>query len=124
MRSILDNTRKPDIVFHSNGNIDISVNIVSRLRIKIGDVIDILTDEDEEEYYLYIKLRSPLGRHEGTVRRSNANGNHSRASSLRLCREMLHVTGQKNVVRLTTGEVEHDDIYGEILPIITKKPIL
>ena len=64
MKSVLGNARKPDIIFHASGKIDITSGIVSRLRLSVGDVIDILTDD--EEFYLYVKHRSPMaGKYEG-----------------------------------------------------------
>lgn len=122
MRSILDNTRRADIIFYSHGKIDICANVVSRLRLTPGDVIDILTDE--EEYYLYVRQRAPVnGRHECMVYPSK-KGNHYRTSSVRLCRAILQqYGGQRNKVRLTAGELVYDERYGELLTLITKHPI-
>lgn len=123
MRSILDNTRRADIIFYSHGKIDICANIVSRLRLTPGDVIDILTDE--EEYYLYVRQRAPVnGRHEGMVYPSKARGNHYRTFSVRLSRAILQqYGGVRTMVRLTAGELVYDERYGELLTLITKHPI-
>lgn len=119
MKSILGNTRKPDVIFHASGRINITSGVASRLRLSAGDVIDILTDG--EEYYLYVKHRAPVvGKHEGVVYFSNANGRHCRVSSIRLCRFMLQECNANDIARLTVGEMMTDDDNRELLPIITK----
>lgn len=119
MKSILGNTRKPDIIFHASGKIDITSGVVSRLRLCAGDVIDIMTDDDE--YYLYVKHRAPVvGKHEGVVYFSNRHGRHCRTSSVRLCREMLKECNAKDIARLVVGEMVVDEDNRALVPIITK----
>ena len=62
MQSILGNTRKADITFYASGRIDISARVAKHLQLSRGDVLDIMIDQDE--FYLYVRLRSPNGRHE------------------------------------------------------------
>ena len=119
MKSILGNTRKPDIIFHASGKIDITSSVVSRLRLTAGDVIDILTDG--EEFYLYVKYRSQIaGKHEARIMYSGMYGRHSRAFSVRLCRVILKECKTDNIARLSVGEMVTDNKNRELLPIITK----
>ena len=119
MRSILGNTRKPDIIFHASGNIDITSSIASRLRLSAGDVIDILTDG--EEFYLYVKHRAPIaGKHKGKIRFTNHKGRHCRVWSVKLCKTILEECNVNDVASLSVGEMITDDQYGNMLPIITK----
>ena len=63
MQSILGNTRKTDITFHTNGRIDISARVAGILSLQKGDVIDVM--DGGEEFYIYVKLHAPtVGRHE------------------------------------------------------------
>ena len=59
MQSILGNTRKADITFYASGRIDISARVAKHLQLSRGDVLDIMIDQDE--FYLYVRLRSPNG---------------------------------------------------------------
>lgn len=145
MTSILENSRRPDITFHANGRICIAARVAKALDLAHGDVIDIMVDKGGSscqreqigvhsgyaecsrgcgiaETYLYVKHRAPLiGRHEGMVFRSNKNGNHCIASSVRLCRFIItqsSATGSK--VRLCCGDTVTLSHYGTALPIIFK----
>jgi hypothetical protein len=119
MKSVLGNARKPDIIFHASGKIDITSGIVSRLRLSVGDVIDILTDDDE--FYLYVKHRSPMaGKYEGRISSSGKYGRHCRIWSVRLSKVILEECNVNDVARLTVGELVKDNRYGNMLPIITK----
>lgn len=119
MQSILGNTRKADITFHRGGRINISARVSKLLNLTHGDVIDIM--EGQGETYLYVKSRSPLGRHEGMVFRSNKNGNHCVASSIKLCRFIFgKCNGGGDKVRLCCGSPVELGIYGTALPIIIK----
>lgn len=122
MKSLLGNTRKGDITFCKSGLINISANVSKSLSLTNGDVIDIMVD-DNEEYLLYVKHRSPLGRHCGMVYSSKSGSNHFRASSVKLCRLMLAMCGVDNRVTLSVGEPARSNNYGIIIPIITKNII-
>lgn len=123
MQSILGNTRKADIVFHSSGRIDITARVAKSLRLCHGDVVDITCGG---EWYLFVKHRAPtVGRHEGMVFRSNAKGNHFRVWSRTLCRAVLDVCGATgDKVKLCVGEPVSHSVYGVMLPIIIKYIIL
>ncbi|MBQ9076266.1 MAG: hypothetical protein IJY31_00260 [Muribaculaceae bacterium] len=120
MQSILGNTRKADITFYSGGRICISARVSKLLALAHGDVIDIMADKGET--YLYVKHRAPLiGRHEGMVFRSNKNGKHCKASSVRLCSFIIRKSGAPgNIVRLCCGDPVMLSHYGTALPIIIK----
>ena len=70
MQSILGNTRKADITFYASGRIDISARVAKHLQLSRGDVLDIMIDQDE--FYLYVRLRSPNGRHEAITPRCSS----------------------------------------------------
>lgn len=73
------------------------------------------------ETYLYVKYRAPIvGRHEGMVFRSNKNGSHCIASSIKLSRFILQQCGMSDKVRLCCGSPETLSHYGAALPIIVK----
>lgn len=120
MQSILGDTRKADIIFHSSGCIDISARVAKDLDLSRRDVIDIM--DCGSEFYLYVKLRAPLGRHEAMVFRSNKKGRHFRVWSQRLCRAILRECSvQEDKVELCAGEptvLVNSEKIG--LPIITK----
>lgn len=119
MQSILGNTRKADITFHSSGRICISARVSKLLSLAHGDVIDII--EDRGEAYLRVKHKAPvMGRHEAMVFRSNKNGFHSVASSKKLCRYIMQKCDVNNTVRLSCGNAKELAHYGTVLPIITK----
>lgn len=118
MQSILGNTRKADITFYASGRIDISARVAKHLQLSRGDVLDIMIDQDE--FYLYVRLRSPNGRHEACVFPSNRQGKHFRASSKRLCSAILDVSGVTDKARLCVGEPKESQYHGTLLPIITK----
>ncbi|MBE6336254.1 MAG: hypothetical protein E7066_06230 [Lentimicrobiaceae bacterium] len=119
MKSLLGNTRKPDLTFHSSGKIDITSSVVSCLRLSAGDTIDIMTDG--EEFYLYVKHRAPMAsRCKGRVHKSGMYGSHFRAWSVRLCKIILAECNANDIVRLSVGEKITDEKYGNMLPIITK----
>ena len=123
MESVLGITRKVDITFHRGGRINISAHASRLLSLTHGDVIDMYVAGGE--LYLFVKYRSPVvGRHEGMVFRSNKNGNHCVASSIRLCRFMFsfcEVTDSTDKLRLCVGETEQKRLYGTVLPILYKR---
>lgn len=120
MKSVLGNTRKPDLIFHKNGRINVSARVARLLNITHGDIVDIM--ELTEEYYLYVRGRAPhVGRHEGMAYRSNKRGNHFIVSSRRLCDFILRLCRESDEVRLCCGELCLLRPEGkQALPIITR----
>lgn len=121
MKSLLGNTRKPDIIFNSSGRIDISVRCARPLKLEKGDVIDV-TESESGEYYLYVKFRASIknGKHEASVFPSNKKGHHFRTSSRKLCNAILKICGETERVRLCIGEPVENSQFGTLLPLIIK----
>ncbi len=120
MKSILGNTRKPDITFYSNGRIDITAGVVRQLGLSLGDVIDVMTDS--EEYYLYVKYRTPIGRHEASVYPTGKNSHNFRTYSQSLCRAIYSECKacEEPKLKLCCGEAIQQSDGKILLPIITK----
>lgn len=118
MESILHSTRRPDISFRASGKIDISSRTARLLNIGRGDVLDIL--KDRGEYYLYVRLRNPMGRHEARAFPTNSRGLHYRSWCKRLCNAMIQICGATTDACLAVGEPVHDQAHGTLLPIITR----
>lgn len=123
MTSILDNTRRPDITFHSNGRIDITARVATALALQPGDTIDIARDTGE--YYLYVKHRNAVGRHEAQCAPTykGRTCNNLRAHSKRLCQAVLKVNGNYLEARLPVGEPISHPSLGTALPLIIKHNI-
>lgn len=118
MVSILGNTRKADIIFHSSGRIDITAHVAKSLKMSRGDVLDIMVGNGE--FYLYIKHHAPLhGKHEAMVFPTNKTGNHFRTSSYRICDAIMKECGTTDKAKLCVGE-PLESKYGTLLPIVTK----
>lgn len=120
MRSIIGNTRRPDITFYRNGRIDITSYVTKMLGIHEGDVIDIACVD--KEYYLYIRIKGDkiVGRHRGQCFSSKQNSRNFRTYCKRLC-EFLFADSECNKIQLAIGTpVEVYDI-GKAIPIITRQ---
>ena len=126
MKSLLGNTRKGDITLHRDGRIGISARVSKLMDLRPGDVIDIMADDRNNELYLYIRHHAPVvGRHEGSVFRSNKNGRYLIASSVRLCRYLMRLSNASGaILRLPCGEATTIQPFGIVIPIITRKPLI
>jgi hypothetical protein len=120
MKSLLGNTRRPEISFFTSGRIDISASIAKHLCLKSGDVIDILYDEKSGECYLYVKVRQPNGHHTGSVYRTNLHGNNYRTFTKKLTTAILQLCNTNNTARLAVGTPIINEQYGTMLPLITR----
>lgn len=120
MTSTLENTRRPDITFHSDGRIDITARVAKALSLHPGDVIDIA--HDGSEYYLYVKHRNAVGRHEAQCAATykGRTCNNLRAHSRRLCQAVLKVNGNYTTARLPVGEPVQHNSLGTTLPVIIR----
>ena len=118
MNCELKNTRRPDITFHSDGRIDITARVAKALSLRPGDVIDIA--HDTGEYYLYVKHRNAVGRHEAQCHATyrGKTCNNLRAHSKQLCLAVLRVNGNYTIARLPVGEPLQHQGLGIALPII------
>lgn len=122
IKSILGNTRRADISFHSSGKIDISSRIVKALGMVDGDVIDIMAGKGE--FYLYVSLHASdiCGRHEAQCHSSMRGCRHFRTWCRRLCSAILSECGGAKRVGFAAGEVV--EINGrKTIAIITKNII-
>lgn len=120
MNYTLHITRRPDITFHSSGRIDITARVTKALALQPGDVIDIA--HDTGEYYLYVKHRNAVGRHEAQCAPTYKGHtcNNMRAHSKLLCQAVLKVNGNYLEARLPVGEPINHPSLGKALPIIIK----
>ena len=129
MTSLLQNTRRPDVTFHSSGRIDITARIARALGLSKGDVIDIATDGNE--YLLYARHRAAniTGNHEAQCWPTNHGKHHNnnlRCQSRRLCLAVINaVRPGADVLRLPAGPaVKHASIgYSCGVPLITRNPL-
>lgn len=124
MHSLIGNSRKPDIMFHRNGKIDISAYAAKCLRLSDGDVIDVV--QDFGEYLITVRQRASdtIGRHEGVCHRSNARGRHFRAYSKKLCTIMLNMAEAKHCVAFPVGEKRTIVGVGDVLHVVTQNPLM
>ena len=108
MKSILENTRRPDVTFHRNGRIDIASRVSKVLSLCCGDVIDI--GQEGDEWYIYKKYdgHSLTGNHKAQCRHTNSGKRFShtmRCYSRRLCEVMFRLAGEdSDVLRVPVGE--------------------
>lgn len=109
MKSLLGISRRPDISFYRNGRIDITARVARKLNIQSGDVLDIVFDGIE--YYLYIRQKGTfvVGRHEAQCFPTKQGSHNFRAHSVRLCQEVMRLSGEYDVARLPIGEYELRD---------------
>ena len=126
MTSLLPNSRRPDVIFHSNGRIDITARIARMLQLQNGDVIDVAVSC--EEYLIYVRLRAAecVGRHEATVHPTNKGNNNFRAYSHRLCksiRSILNGFPAEKPLRLPAGSPVIFGPNGTAVPLITRNPL-
>ena len=129
MTSLLQNTRRPDVTFHSSGRIDITARIARSLSLSKGDVIDIATDGNE--YLLYVRHRAEniTGTHEAQCWPTNHGKHHCnnfRCQSRRLSKAIIdQVSPCASVLRLPAGPaVKHASIgYDCAVPLITRNPL-
>ena len=122
MTTTLENTRRPDITFHTSGRIDITARVVKALSLLPGDVIDIA--HDASEYYLYVKHRNTVGRHEAQCSPTykGRTCHNLRAHSKRLCMAVINVNGN-SVARLPVGDPINHPSLGVALPVIIRHNI-
>lgn len=130
MRSVIDNTRRPDVIFYRNGKIEIAANVAKTLNLQAGDVIDIITNNIE--YYLVIRYKANevVGNHDGKVMRSNKRGNHLRCYSKKICNKIFSICNFEvnsylyfEKVRLACGLLTDLSTHGKALPLIIKNPL-
>ena len=120
MRSLLQNTRKPDITFYRDGRILITARIARILEIKPGDAINIALDD--KEYLLYAK-HNLNGRHEAQCYPTKKGSNNLCANSIKLSRALLD---KCNILALKASFMVGEVIIiqeQKFCPIIIGKPL-
>lgn len=120
MRSLLQNTRKPDITFNRDGRIFITARIARILSLCPGDAINIALLNDE---YLLYATHNIVGRHEAQCYPTKKGSHNFCVNSIKLSRALLDICGiQKERVSFIMGEgiVIEGCVY---CPIVTKKPL-
>lgn len=121
MQSIIGNTRKTDLTFRLNGQIDITARVANMLAIQKGDVIDVMADHHGiGELYLYVKLKAPsVGRHKAACFPSHFPARHFRAWSKKLCQYIIRASDSSlDKLELGVGEPVQLPGVGTALPII------
>lgn len=109
--------KKPDIYFHSNGQIDITARITKLLEINEGDSINVWSSGNE--YYLYVANRNPIGNEKGVCRKTNKGSNFLRANFIELARNIISVCGKKEAY-LPIGELVFVNPIGKAVTLITR----
>lgn len=86
-RPLVKPQRKVDIYFRKGGRIDITSRVVKALSIQDGDVINVLSADNE--YFLYVErraadIRNGMARYRHAARRTKSNDNMLRCQSIAL----------------------------------------
>lgn len=128
MKTLLGITRKPDLVVHRDGMIEIKSRLVKQLAMREGDIIDVMVDKGE--FYLFVRIHNDdvVGNHCGRVRSSNKYkyfSHNFRAQSRKLADAIIEAAGwtEDKPLRLAAGECEAFDEIGLAAPLITKRPL-
>ncbi len=122
LRSILGNTRRADISFHSDGKIDITSRVANALGMADGDVVDIMTGKGE--FYLYVSVRASdtRGRHEAECHPTKRGSRHFRTYCRRLSAAVLAQCGGVQHASFAAGETVEADGH-KAVAIITRNII-
>ncbi len=118
MEKIISTTRRPDITFHSSGEIYITARVVRILDLDKDSCINVAIEKGE---YLLMSERydGMIGNHTGRCYPVNVGGRYFRANSVKLSKAILDACGVSGKAALMCGEAIL--INGKpYLPIITK----
>lgn len=122
MESLIGNTRKPDLTFFRNGQINITARIAKCLSLSEGDIVDIL--KSDRELYFYVKSRNGdiVGQHSGRCRstRPKKGYRNFRVNCKRLTDAIFRECNGRDVVQLAAGDLIEIDHIGKALPLITR----
>lgn len=124
MITILQHTRKSDILFHSNGVIYVKSRLSKLLSLQEGDIIGLLYNDADRTYYVYRKYKGQdvCGNHEGQcrlIRKGKRVSHYFRLNSVALCKFIL-TNLDTDVASLPVGDPVMIEPYGMCVPIITK----
>jgi len=116
--------RRPDVIFHRSGRIEISARVSQTLGLVSGDSVDVM--QEGREYYLVVHKR-PAGpmpaAYQATVRPSKAGSGHMRAQCRALVLGVLGVLGGGSRAALSAGEPVDDGVYGRMVPLIMRRGV-
>ena len=126
LTSVCSSTRRSDVQFRADGQINLSAHVTQSLSLCPGDVIDIAVDENDgvEEYYLYAAHRRSdvRGRHIGACRSVNKGGTrYLRVNNVRLCRYVLDRCRATECVRVRAGEVMNHAVLGLCMVLVLRR---
>lgn len=110
-------TRKPDIYFRENGQIDITSRVSKTLGLHPGDAINVWNAGGE--YYLYVTERNVKGKFRGVCRKVNFGSNFLRANFYDLAKKIIALCGKREA-HLPVGSAVEVDNIGTALPLITR----
>mgnify|MGYP001023253787 CR=1 FL=1 len=118
MKSLLGNSRRPDVTFYKSGRIDITARVAHKLCLSEGDVIDVASDG--MEYYLYVRTKGIYteGKHEAQCWPTKKGSHNFRAHSVRLCHNVMCLSGAEEVARLPIGDFELRNGYPSVILIV------
>lgn len=104
MKSLIPSSRKHDLVFHSDGRIDISAKIARVLSLNPGDIIGI--SEEQGEWFLHVRLRAGCysGRHDGKVFPTARGRGTWRTQSVKMTSAILKASSSAGPLRLPCGQ--------------------
>lgn len=117
MCSLINTHRRPDIIFHPNGRIDITARVTNLLSLEPGDAINVWKEEDE--CYLYVARRSADTNSRAICRQVNKGSNFLRVWSTSLASAIIKLSGKKEA-HLTVGESVNLPMFGKALHLITR----
>lgn len=127
MTDLLTQPRKPDVIFHANGRIDICARVAVALGLRQGDVVAVGTMDGE--YILHVRFRagSKDGRFEGQCYASNGRQrepHNFRVNSKRLATAVIKACRREgdSKVRLCAGQLV-DTEHGPGICLITRNPL-
>ncbi len=101
LKRIIGSTRRNDLSVYADGRIELSAHVVRALSLGPGDVVDVASDG--REYYLFVSLKAPTGRHTAQCREVNRGYRHFRFNSVKLARIMLLASGHSDVAHFPVG---------------------
>lgn len=115
------NNRHPDIIFHTNGRIDICARLAAALSLKEGDAVSIFSDKGEVYLYSYAKAGTlPNSRIAGRCFHPRKGCQSLRAQSVRICTAMRKMCDSSGILRIPAGDPVFIDDIGCAVPLITR----
>ena len=123
MQTLVENIRKPDITFRSDGSIIISASIAKRLSLMPGDAINVVPDSNE--YFLVARHASrdtqgkPIASFRNAVHYIKGEHGTMRCSFRKLCNAINFITQSPASVLFCGTPRENFRGFDIAIPIIT-----